>query len=129
MEGVVCFAVVAALIGVVVWQFIETRNAVATTTVETALDPGRAAQLVHEAFTGPRAILWTETTGPGRINMRRRGIHRGITMSITIDPRPGGGASVDMWASQTVVYLGFLVNFAGVVNRRKNAIGRLLTAG
>ena len=49
-------------------------------------------------------------------------------MSITIEPRPGGGSRVEMWASDTVVYLGVLVNFAGVVNRRKNAIGRLLTA-
>jgi hypothetical protein len=33
-----------------------------------------------------------------------------------------------MWASETVVYLGLLVNFAGVVNRRKNAISRAMTA-
>ncbi|WP_158632210.1 hypothetical protein [Micromonospora sp. Llam0] len=49
-------------------------------------------------------------------------------MSIDIEPLPGGGTRVDMWASGTVVYLGFLVNFAGVVNRRKRAIARRLTA-
>ncbi|ROO61552.1 hypothetical protein EDC02_3492 [Micromonospora sp. Llam0] len=60
--------------------------------------------------------------------MRRRGVRGGITMSIDIEPLPGGGTRVDMWASGTVVYLGFLVNFAGVVNRRKRAIARRLTA-
>jgi len=50
-------------------------------------------------------------------------------MSIDIEPRPGGGSRVDMWASDTVVYLGTLANFAGVVNRRKNAIESLLTTG
>lgn len=127
-EGFLCLALVAGLIGILVWQFIETRRAVATTTVETAYEPAEAAQIVRDAFTGPRAILWTTATGPGTINMRRRGIRGGITMSITIEPCPGGGSQVDMWASDTVVYLGVLVNFAGVVNRRKNAIGRLLTA-
>lgn len=80
------------------------------------------------AFTGPRAILWTTVSGPGTINMRRRGVRGGITMSITIEPRPDGGSVVDMWASEAVVYLGLLVNFAGVVNRRKRAIARALTA-
>jgi hypothetical protein len=128
VEGFLCFALVAGLIALPVWQFIETRRAVATTTVATAFEPAKVAELVGEAFAGPRAILWTTVSGPGTINMRRRGVRSGITMSIDIEPRPGGGSLVDMWASSTVVYLGVLVNFAGVVNRRKNAIGRLLTA-
>jgi hypothetical protein len=111
-----------------VWQFIETRNAVATTTVESAHEPARVAQLVQEAFAGPRAVLWTATAGPGVINMRRRGVRGGITMSIDIEARPGGGSTVDMWASRTITYFGVLVNFAGVVNRRKKAIGRELTS-
>jgi hypothetical protein len=48
-------------------------------------------------------------------------------MSITVEPRADGGSRVEMWASETLVYLGVLVNFAGVVNRRKKAIGRVLT--
>jgi hypothetical protein len=126
--GLVCFGVVAGLIGILVWQLIETRGAVATTSVETPYEPAKAAQIVREAFTGPRAILWSTSPGPGTINMRRRGVRGGITMSIDVEPRPDGSSRVDMWASQTVIYLGFLVNFAGVVNRRKNAIRRLLTA-
>lgn len=128
MEGFLCFAVVAVPIAIVIWQFIETRRAVATTTVETAHGPAEAAQIVRSAFTGPRAVLWTTASGPGTINMRRRGVRGGITMSVTIEPGRGGGSVVDMWASDTVVYLGFLVNFAGVVSRRKNAIARALTA-
>jgi len=127
MEGFLCFAFVAGLIGVLVWQFAESQKAVATTTVETAYDPAQASQIVREAFAGPRAVLWAAATGRGTINMRRRGIRGGITMSIDIAPRPGGGSLVEMWASETVVYFGVLVNFAGVVNRRKNAIGRQLT--
>jgi len=127
VQGFLCFALVAGLIGVLVWQFVETRRATATTTVETAYEPAKVAQIVRDAFTGPRAVLWTTATGPGTINVRRRGIRGGITMSITIEPRPSGGSLVDMWASDTVVYLGVLVNFAGVVNRRKNAIRRRLT--
>ncbi len=128
MEGFLCFAVVAVLIGIPVWQFIETRKAVATTTVESACAPATAAQLVRDAFTGPRAVLWTATSGPGTVNMRRRGVRGGITMSIDIEARSDGGSTVDMWASRTITYCGFLVNFAGVVNRRKNAIGRALTS-
>ncbi|WP_433350318.1 hypothetical protein [Micromonospora sp. CA-111912] len=115
------------MIGFLVWQLIETRNAVATTTVETAYDPAQAVQIVRGAFGGPRAVLWTMATGPGTINMRQRGIHGGITMSITITPRPGAGTRVEMWASETVVHFGFLIRFADSVNRRKKAIGRLLS--
>ncbi|GAA4263581.1 hypothetical protein [Dactylosporangium darangshiense] len=128
MEGFFCFVLVAGIVGVLVWQFIETRKALETTTVQTASSPAQVAQIVREAFTGPIALLWTTTSGPGSINMRRRGVRGGITMSIDIEPRPGGGSQVEMWASETVVYLGVLVNFAGVVNRRKNAIERRLTS-
>lgn len=127
MEGFLCVAFVVAVLGLVVWQFVETRNAVATTVVETAHDPHSVAQAVRASFTGPRAVLWTSAPGPGTINMRRRGIRGGVTMSIAIEARPAGGSRVVMWASETVVYLGVLVNFAGVVNRRKKAIGRRLT--
>ncbi|MBF5033125.1 MULTISPECIES: hypothetical protein [unclassified Micromonospora] len=126
VEGLVCFGIVAALIGFFVWQFIETRKAVATTVVDTTCDPAQAVEVVREAFGGPRSVLWTGTSGPGMINMRRRGMRGGITMSIDIEPHPGGGCRVEMWASRTVEYLGILVNFAGVVNRRKTVIGRLL---
>jgi hypothetical protein len=129
MEGFVCFLVVAGIIGVLVWQFIETRRALETTVVHSPLEPDRAAQVVRDAFTGAGALLWTTASGPGDINMRRRGVRGGITMSIDIASRPGGGSQVDMWASETVVYLGVLVNFAGVVNRRKSAIERQLGSG
>jgi hypothetical protein len=127
VEGFFCFVVVAGLVGVLVWQFAETRNALATTAVQTALEPDQVVQIIREAFTGPGALLWTTASGPGDINMRRRGVRGGITMSIDVAPGPGGGSQVEMWASETVAYLGVLVNFAGVVNRRKNAIGRRLT--
>jgi hypothetical protein len=128
MEGLFCFLLVIAPIGVFAWQFSETRRAVETTTVETAYDPTQVMQIVRAQFAGTRAVLWTTANGPGTINMRRRGLRGGITMSITVEPGPGGGSRVDMWASETLVYLGLLVNFAGVVNRRKKAIGRELTA-
>ncbi|MEV6343789.1 hypothetical protein [Actinoplanes sp. NPDC051851] len=127
MEGFICFLIVAAFVGVFAWQLSETRRAVATTVVETPLSPAEAADVVREAFTGVRAPLWTRSPGPGTINMRRRGVNRGITMSIDIRPHPDGGSEVAMWASETVTYLGLLVNFAGVVNRRKSAIGRAMT--
>lgn len=82
---------------------------------------------MREAFTGARSVLWTPASGPGAINMRRRGTRGGITMSIDIEQWRDGGCEGSMWASQTVVYLGVLVNFAGVVNRRKKAIARALT--
>lgn len=128
MEGFICFLFVAGLVGVLVWQFIETRGAVATTAIENAHSPAEAAQIVASAFSGARGVLWTTASGPGRINMRRRGIRGGITMSIDIAARQGGGSVVEMWASETVVYLGIFVNFAGVVTRRKRAIARMLDA-
>ncbi|MFY1637204.1 hypothetical protein ACN27F_28690 [Solwaraspora sp. WMMB335] len=128
MESFLCFAVVVVPIAIIGWQLYETRQAVATTTVESPCEPAQVAQIIRDAFGGPRAVLWTTTSGPGMINMRRRGVHGGITMSIDIEPLSGGGTRVDMWASGTVVYLGLLVNFAGVVNRRKRAIARRLTA-
>jgi len=124
--GFVCFLLVAGFVGVIVWQLIESRNATATTVVDSRLDPAQVARIVQEAFGGPRAILWARANGPGAINMRRRGYRGGVTMSIDIEPRENGGTRVEMWASDTLVYLGFLVNFAGVVNRRKKAIGRML---
>ncbi|MDG4772207.1 hypothetical protein [Solwaraspora sp. WMMD792] len=128
VESLLCIMLVVGPIAVLVWQLIETRNAVETTTIETTYDPAEVARIVRESFAGPRAVLWTAASGPGTINMRRRGFRGGITMSITVGRRSDGGSQVDMWASDTIVYLGFLVNFAGVVNRRKRAIARRLTA-
>lgn len=128
MESVICFGVVAGFVAVFIWQLVESRNALATTSITTHLPPQQVAQLIESAFSGARSILWTTTSGPGTINMRRRGFRGGITMSIDIEPLPEGGCRVDMWASETVVYLGVLHNFAGVVNRRKRAIARLLTS-
>lgn len=115
-----------AIIGIWVWQFIETRNALATTSVVSRYPREQSAQLISNAFDGARTVLWTTASGPGDINMRRRGYKGGITMSIDIQPLPDGGSRVDMWASHYLGYL-LLANFAGVVNRRKKAIGRMLT--
>jgi hypothetical protein len=126
--GFLCFVVVAGLAGVLIWQFIETKNAVAITSLETSYEPAQVVQIVGNAFEGARAVLWTTASGPGTINMRRRGFRGGITMSVAVKPKAGGGSRVEMWATDTVIYLGVLVNFAGVVNRRKHAIGRSLAA-
>lgn len=116
---------IIAIVGIWVWQFIETRNALATTSVVSRYPHERSAQLISGAFGGARSVLWATASGPGHINMRRRGYKNGITMSIDIQPLPDGGSRVDMWASQYLGYL-LLANFAGVVNRRKKAIARIL---
>ena len=122
-----CVVLVLGLVGLLVWQFVATRKAVDTTSVRSPYDPRRTAQIISSAFTGARGILWTDATGPGAINKRRRGKDRGITMSIDIESHPSGGSEVSMWASQTNVYFGIFANFAGSVNGRKNAIARLLS--
>lgn len=128
MGGFFAVLVVLAIVGFLVWQFIESRNAVATSSVLTRYPPQQAAQVINGAFGGARSVLWTNASGEGTINKRRRGYHDGITMSIDIVPLPEGGCRVDMWASQTwsYVWLPVVVNMAGVVNRRKKAIARLL---
>jgi hypothetical protein len=118
--------IILVFIGIVIWQFIEGQNATATTSVLTRYTPQQAAQIIDSAFGGARSMLWTKAKGPGNINRRRRGIRGGITMSIDLTPQQDGMTRVDMWASETVVYLLVLHNFAGPVNRRKRAIGRLL---
>ena len=123
-----CVLAVIGLVGFLAWQFIETRNATETMSVRTNYDPNQTAEIINNAFTGVREVLWANASGPGTINKRRRGKDGGITMSIDIEPLPDGGSQVDMWASETNVYLGLLVNFAGVVNRRKKAIARMLVA-
>jgi len=115
-----------AIVAFVVWQFVESRNALATTSVLTRYTPEQAAQLINGAFGGARSVLWTSTSGEGTINKRHRGHRGGITMSITIEPLPDGGCRIDMWASEHLEYMLVFVNFAGVVNRRKKAIARLL---
>jgi hypothetical protein len=126
--GFACFLVIVAFVALPVWQFIESKNAVATLSVGSPHDPARTAQIVDASFGGARSILWTDVSGPGTINKRRRGKDGGITMSIDIEPLETGGTRVDMWASQTNIYFVLFVNFAGVVNRRKRAIARLLSA-
>jgi len=126
MGGFLVFLVIIGFIGLFVWQFLEGKKAVATTSLVTRYQPEQAAQMISGAFGGGRSVIWTGANGPGTINMRRRGIHRGITMSIDIVPLPQGGCRVDMWASQYAEVLVFLVNFASVVNRRKKAIARML---
>ena len=119
---------VLGVIGFLVWQFMESQRAVDTMSIRSRHDRQRTIEVITSAFGGARSLLWTNANGPGLINMRRRGKDGGITMSIDVEELPGGGSKVDMWASQTNVYLFVLVNFAGVVNRRKKAIQRLLEA-
>lgn len=117
---------ILALIGILVWQFIETRNALATTSVRTRLSPDQVMQVIDSAFGGARSVLWTNDKGPGTINKRRRGYRHGITMSIDVEPQPDGSTQVSMWASSYTQYMVLLANMAGVVNRRKKAIAGLL---
>jgi hypothetical protein len=126
VAGFGCFLLVAAIAGAFVWWFMSSRKALATTVVETRCAPEQAAAVVANAFKGVRSILWTAGTGPGAINMRRRGKERGITMSIDIEPNNAGGSRVSMWASQYNEYLGFFANFSNEVNGRKKAITRML---
>lgn len=126
MGGVVVVLIILAIVAFLGWQFAEGKRALATTQVESRYTPEETAQIVDGAFGGARSVLWANTSGPGTINKRRRGYRGGITMSIDIEPSPDGGSRVNMWASEHLEYLVFLVNFAGVVNRRKRAIARLL---
>lgn len=123
----IVLVLVALFIAVVVWQFLATRNALATTRVQSRYSPHDTAQIVQQAFSGARNALWTSATGPGAINMRRRGKDGGIIMSIDVRPAAGGSA-VDMWASDYNEYMFVLANIAGSVNSRKKAIARLLNA-
>lgn len=118
--------IVALVVAFFVWQFIASRNARATTVVRTSLAPNDAARAIDGAFGGARSVLWTDDGGPGMINKRRRGKDRGITMSIDIEPAPGGGSELSMWASHYTEYLGLFANMAGAVNSRKKAIARLV---
>jgi hypothetical protein len=126
MGAFVFILVILAFAGILVWQFIETRNALATTSVLTRHTPDETAQIIESAFGGPRSVLWTNDRGPGTMNKRRRGYKRGITMSIDIQPQPDGRTQVSMWASRYMQYMFVLANMAGVVNRRKKAIALLL---
>lgn len=117
--------VVTLIVALIVWQYIATRKAISTTVVRTQVPPGQAADIVRSSFSGARGLLWTDESGPGTINKRRRGKDRGITMSITIEPAAGGSELI-MWASQYTEYLFLFANFAGSVNSRKNSIARKL---
>lgn len=118
---------VLAFVGFLVWQFIASRRAVATTVVQSPHPPQQVTQIVNGAFGGVRSTLWVRASGPGAVNMRRKGINGGITMSIDIEPLPGGGSRIDMWTSAADERLLFFVNFAGSVNSRKRAIERAVT--
>jgi hypothetical protein len=125
--GAVIFVlIVVGIVGFFVWQFTATKNALATTSVQSPYSPEETRQIVDSAFGGARAMLWTSENGPGTINRRRRGKGQGITMSVTIECGADGGSQVDMWASRYNEYFGFLANFAGSVNSRKKAIERAL---
>jgi hypothetical protein len=127
VETVITLAVLA-FIGFWVWQFIQTRRALATTTVQSRHAPDQVMKIVDSKFRGMQSSLWRHTTGPGTINKRRTGINDGIIMSIDVSPLSNGGSQVEMWASEGHEYLGGLVNFAGSVNSRKKAIARAVAA-
>ena len=84
MGAFIFILLILVFAGICVWQFIETRNALATTSVLTRHTPDQTAQIIETAFGGARSVLWTNERGPGTINKRRRGYKRGITMSIDI---------------------------------------------
>jgi len=127
------FVIFIILIGAfAAWQLVQSRRAVATTTVLTRYTEQEAIQKIQSAFSGgTKSLLWTDGRGPGRINKRRRagtlrGVKQSITMSIDITPQPSGLLRVDMWASEWASYLGIFVNFAGAVVSRKSAICKVL---
>src|ERR1700739_4166939 len=126
MGAFIFILLILVFAGICVWQFIETRNALATTSVLTRHTPDQTAQIIETAFGGARSLLWTNERGPGTINKRRRGYKRGITMSIDIEPQPDGRTQVSMWALRYAEYMFVVANMAGVVNRRKKAIALLL---
>ncbi len=128
MDGSPLLLLILAFVLAFIWQFLATKKALATTRLESHHSPQEAAQLVQSAFAGARNAIWTGATGPGTINMRRRGKDGGIVMSIDVTELPGGGSAVGMWASAYHEYLVVLANFAGSVNSRKKAIAQLLDA-
>lgn len=126
MDVFVAILVVAAIVAGL-YFFIQTGSrARETTSLTTMHSPEETVVIVKSAFNGSSGMLWTDDNGPGTVNMRRRGKDGGITISIAIDPAPGGGSSVSMWASKFNVYFIFLVNFAGAVNSKKKAIASRL---
>lgn len=120
--------VVLAFVGLLIWQFVASKNALMTTRVKSRYSPQEAAAMAMGAFAGARGALWTDASGPGSINKRRRGKDGGITMSIDIQPLANGGSAVEMWASTYNQMFIVFANFAGSVNSRKKAIARTLTA-
>lgn len=125
MGTFVVILVILAIVGVIVWQVTESKNALASFSAQSRHDPRHTAEIVNNAFDGTRGMLWSNVDGPGTINKRRRGKDGGIVMSIDISSS-GAGSRVDMWASSSNVYLHVIVNFAGVVNRRKKAIAQAI---
>lgn len=128
VDGFVIVLVVLVFVRLLVWQFMATKNALATTRVESRYAPQDAADVIMRAFAGAGGALWTNGSGPGSINMRRRGKDGGITMSIAIAPLANDGPAVDMWASTYNEYFIVFANFAGSVNSRKKAVAGLLVA-
>lgn len=129
MGTFVVVVIILAIVGLLVWQFSESKRAASTVSMYTSLDRQKTAELINSSFRGgTRSVLWADASGPGTINKRRRGKDKGITMSIDIEAAGGGGTRVEIWASSYTHYFGFFINFAGVVNRRKKAIAQLLGA-
>ena len=118
--------IVVAILALLIWQFIATRHALATTVVRSPMPPEEVIRAIDGAFGGARSVLWTNESGPGMINKRRRGKDRGITMSIDVEPATDGGSQLSMWACHYTEYLGLFANMAGSVNSRKKAIARLV---
>jgi hypothetical protein len=115
-------------IALLVLLFRSSKQALAHTVVESPRSPEEVAEIVKGAFSGVRQTLWTSASGPGTINLRRRGKDGGITMSIDISPSGKGGSVIEMWASTYNEYFFVFANFSGAVNSRKRAISRLVTA-
>jgi hypothetical protein len=126
--GFFAVLVVLAIIGWLAWKVIETRRALETTSVLTHYAPEQAIQIISGGFSGARPPAWTNASGAGHINKRRRGPHGGITMSIDIEPLWDDGCRITMWTSDSrrCAWLPIVICQAGVVSERKKAIARLL---
>lgn len=124
--------IIILIVATFAWQFIQSRRAVATTSVLTRYTEQQVVHFIESVFQGGvKSLAWTNDRGPGRINKRRRagtlrGVKQSITMSINITREPNGVLRVDMWASAYATYLLLWVNFAGAVVSRKKAIAKVL---
>lgn len=126
MDQFLCFAVVAGLVGAIVWEVWAGNEAKKDDETVVRMSPARVADLVDDNV---GKVLWSRVDGEGDLNYKRRSVKGdGPTLSIAMEELGDGRTRVNVAMTRWRVTYGLVVHFGVSAWRLKRKLMKHLDA-